>query len=383
MMLGIVHKLAPGRPGGSKQWIWFLGFMAGFILLLLLLWLRMVTVRSTAFEAEEEKPPTPVRVINVEPQSAWKTVRFLARVEGGQTVQITPDVAGWVTMKKAVRGQSVKKGDPLIVLEDPRIELSLKEAQGRLGSARAKLREMERRLGQAEGLFEKGIVSRDEVDSLRNQTTAQRSDTSVFEVIYRRALWDFDRLTVRANISGRVIEIVPDIGQKVSPSDVVVRMVNSSQKRVVAGVDIKWARKIRPGHRVDVITDTSGGEVVVEGTVIGVSPDVDLKSGTYELEIGLEESYYELWPGEVVTIKVPLEELEDIVKVPRAAVLTNEEELFLFAYIDERAKQVPVDVIWLDDDVGAVPIEQLPEGAKVIVEGQAGLVNGEVVRVVN
>jgi len=73
----------------------------------------------------------------------------------------------------------------------------------------------------------------------------------------------------------------------------------------------------------------------------------------------------------------------DVVKVPRSAVLSDQDELFLFAYVDDMAKKVPVNVTWLDDKTGAVPAQELPSGVKVIVEGHAGLVDGERVRVVN
>lgn len=367
-----------------SHWLVFIGVLLAFVLLLLVLWFRMVTVRTTAFEAEEEKPPRPVRVISALPEKAWRTVSFLARVQGGQTVRVRAAVGGWVVERKVERGARVRKGAPMLVLRDERVDLARREARARLDASASNLVEIERKLAQTEELFAKGIVARDSVDSLKNQVRSMESETEALRAAYRRSVWSTENLVVRADITGDIVEVLPDVGQEVLPGEVVVRMVNSSRQRIVAGVDIKWAKQIEAGRRVEVITEGPGGEPrTVEGTVTGISTDVDISSGTYHLEVRPEDDSFELWPGEIVTVRIPLERLEGVVKVPRGAVLTSDNEIFVFAYVDNTARQVPVDVIWLDDDIGAVPFDQLPEGAQVIVEGHVGLVNGEPVQIVN
>ncbi|MEE9252884.1 MAG: hypothetical protein V3U74_05995, partial [Thermodesulfobacteriota bacterium] len=80
----------------SKQWRIFSYFIAGFVVLILLLWFRMSSIRSTAFETAGERKATLVRIIPVVSEGVWRTVSFLGRVEGGQTVQVRADVGGWV-----------------------------------------------------------------------------------------------------------------------------------------------------------------------------------------------------------------------------------------------------------------------------------------------
>jgi len=63
--------------------------------------------------------------------------------------------------------------------------------------------------------------------------------------------------------------------------------------------------------------------------------------------------------------------------------MADENGLFVFALVGEKALKVPVEVTWLDDETGAVPAELLPAGAKIIYDGNAGLTDGERVRVVD
>ena len=99
------------RSKTKKQWIWFFGLLAAFIVLLLGMYVRMISVRSSAYEATTEERVSPVRVQETISTEVWRTTSFLARVEGGQTIDIIADVGGWVTEKKVVLGQEEKKGE--------------------------------------------------------------------------------------------------------------------------------------------------------------------------------------------------------------------------------------------------------------------------------
>jgi len=367
----------------KRQWFLFWLAIAGFAVIVLLLWFRLMSVRSRAFEAAAGRVAPPVRVMEIEPAEVWKKVTFLGRVKGGQTIDVRADVGGWVVERRVERGEKVKKGAPLLVLEDERRDLDMKEALARLNSVKAGLKELERKLAQSGKLFEKGIVPLDTLNSYKNEVNAKRADVDALKAAYDRMKWDFEKLVVRASISGQVVEILPDIGQEVLRDEVVARMVNTANQRVVAGIDIKWARKISSGQPVDIVANMDGKERVIKGIVTGVSRNVDAASGTYVLEARIPDYENYLWPGEVVKLLVPVERLVDVVKVPRSAVLSDQDELFLFAYVDDMAKKVPVNVTWLDDKTGAVPAQELPSGVKVIVEGHAGLVDGERVRVAN
>ncbi|MEE9252698.1 MAG: efflux RND transporter periplasmic adaptor subunit, partial [Thermodesulfobacteriota bacterium] len=326
---------------------------------------------------------TLVRIIPVVSEGVWRTVSFLGRVEGGQTVQVRADVGGWVVERKLQRGEKVQEGQAIIILKDERKGLLLQESEARLTSAKARLEEFRRKLAQSKKLYGRGIVPQDTVDSLSNDVRSLEADVAALAATYNRRKWDVRRLVVPSPISGHVVEIIPDIGQEVLMGETVARIVNTSKLRVVAGVDVKWARQITPGQELDIVVPSGGRGETIKGRVTGVSPNVDVTSGTYVLEVEVTDGDYELWPGEVVTLRVPVERLEGVVRVPRRAVLSDEKELFLFTYLDDKAMRVPVDVTWLDAKVGAVRVEQLPKGAKVIVDGHAGLVDGEVVRVVN
>lgn len=368
------------RSRNKTRWLWFFGFLAAFLILLIGLYLRMVSVRTAAFEADTEKKLSPVRVQESSSTQVWRTTSFLARIEGGQSINIMASTGGWVLKHEAVLGQSVEKDEPLVVLTDERKVLKLKEAEARLESARANLNELKRKYDQTLTLVEKGIVARDTLKSLSNQVSSEDSNVSALEAAYDLMKWDVEHLVIRAPISGKVVEIIPDVGQEVTSGELVAKMVSTSDERVVAGVEPRWARVIKPGMTVNFSTTINGRLERTEGEIIGVSPDMDSVSGTYKVEARLINNEYNWWPGEIVNMEVPVELLTDVILVPRTAVLSDNREFFIFVYKDGKALKVPVSVTWVNENEGSIPSNMIPEGGKVIVEGHVGLAGGQLVR---
>ena len=368
------------RSKTRKQWIWFFGLFAAFIVLLLGLYVRMISVRSSAYEAVSEERISPVRVQETLSTEVWRTTSFLARIEGGQTIDILADVGGWVVEKKVVLGQEVEKGDALIVLEDPRRVLRLKESEARLKSAHANLNELKRKYDQSLTLLEKGIVARDTVDSLANQVASESANVDSLDASYGLMKWDVDNLTITSPISGEIVEVMPDVGQEITSGQLAVKMVSTEEKRVVAGVEPRWARVIQPGMKVRLSTTINNRLEHREGEILGVSPNIDSISGTYRVEAKLIDNKYDWLAGEIVNMEIPVELLTDVVVVPRTAVLSDSNELFIFLYQDGKALKVPVTVQWVNDREGTISADLIPSGSRIIIEGHVGLAGGQIVK---
>ena len=82
-------------------------------------------------------------------------------------------------------------------------------------------------------------------------------------------------------------------------------------------------------------------------------------------------------------MEVPVEKLENVIKVPRTAILSDSKSVFLFTFNEGKAIKVPVNVTWLNDKQGAIPQDSLPQDSKIIVEGHSGLADKQPVRIIN
>ena len=68
--------------------------------------------------------------------------------------------------------------------------------------------------------------------------------------------------------------------------------------------------------------------------------------------------------------------------MPRTAVLSDSNELFVFVYQDGKAIKVPIEVDWINDREGTISKDLIPSDSSIIVEGHVGLAGGQLVKLI-
>ncbi|MGI9554251.1 MAG: efflux RND transporter periplasmic adaptor subunit [Thermodesulfobacteriota bacterium] len=366
----------------KKQWFKFLLIVCVFLIFLLGLYLRLRSVRSDAAKTVSAEIPKPVKVISPVASENWLYRQVLGRVEGGQTINLRADVVGWVDVIYLKRDDDVKKGEIIVKLSDERKVVALKEAEFRLKASKANLKEIERKFRQNQTLFQKGIISRDNLDSNKNQLEVEKANMQSLEASYNRVKWNYDNLEIKSPIDGTVIDIIPDVGQEVFEGEQVAKVVNLSNKRLVAGVDASIARLVKTGSEVDLKSNSQGIIELGRGEIVGVSRNSDDDTGTYEIEIKVLTDDVNWWPGEIVAVNIPIKKLSNVIRVPRTAVLSGSNEVFIFVSQNGKSLKVPVEVTWVDDKTGLIPLEFVPQDSQIIIEGSSGLTNGQEVKII-
>ncbi len=365
----------------KKQWTAFLLIVGAFLLLLSGLYLRLTSVRSDAAKVAPVQVPRPVKVISPSASDGLLYRKLIGRVEGGKTVNVHASTGGWVSKIYSKRGDGVKKGEIILELSDERRTAEFQELEFRLKASKAKLEETKRQYAQNRTLFEKGIISRDRLDLSKSQLEIETANTRVVEALYKRAEFDFDGLKLRSPIEGSVIRVVPDVGQEVFKNDLVAKVVDLNDKRLIAATEARVAKFIKAGTVVDLKAGSPGITERGKGKVVGVSRISD-GNGPYEVEIKIIPDGTDWWPGEIIEVKVPEKSISNVVSVPRTAVLSSADEFFIFVVQRGKSLRVPVEVTWVDDKTGFVPAGMLPPDCLIIVEGGAGLISGQKVRVI-
>ncbi len=370
----------------KKSRLVLLLILLGFLLLFFLLYARFLNERESSARHDSEKSShKPVKVMTPVASPGLIYTEVLGRVRGKQTVLVRATVSGWVKQIDSGRGQEIEKGGTILELYDYRVETRLDEAKYNLEAAKGNLAEADRIYRRNKALFEKGIVSEDETEISRNLFETVSSSVKALEASYNRAKWSYDNLKIRSPIKGRIVEIVPDIGQETRIGDLVAKVVNLSGRKIIAGVDVSVARNVKRGDTLDVSLAKNGAIETVKGEVDGVSPGSDNLSGTYDIEIAISDSSVKWWPGEIVSVKIPMQKLENVVKIPKTAVLSDDEETLSFILVEKNGKVSKTKVMptWIDDNSAYIAFDSIPPGSRIITEGNYGLLPGQQVRVVD
>ena len=374
------------REKKKRNWLVLLLIFLGFLLVLVLLYAKFLHEReSSVRHHSEENIKRSVKVMVPVASSGLIYTEVLGRVRGKQTVLVRATVSGWVKQINSGRGQQIEKDDTILELYDYRVETRLDEAKYNLESARGKLAEADRVYRRNAALFEKGIVSEDETEASRNLLEAASASVKALEASYNRAKWNYENLKIRSPIQGQVVEIAPDIGQETRNGDVVAKVVNLSGRKVIAGVDVSVARSVKRGDVLEVFLARDGTVETVEGEVDGVSPGSDDFSGTYDIEIAISDPSVKWWPGEIVSVKIPVQKFDNVVKIPKTAILSDSKEAFSFVLVEknEEVSKVKVKPSWINDNSAYIAFDSLPPDSRIITEGNFGLLPGQMVRIVD
>jgi RND family efflux transporter MFP subunit len=186
-------------------------------------------------------------------------------------VQVTPDVSGLVTGVMVHDNQAVKKGQVLLVLDQPRYQYALDQAEAALAVQKAALAEAEREdrrnhsLSQlvATELLEQGAARVDQLRASLNQAVANRN----------LAKLNLERTTVYAPVDGIVTNMELQPGDYVTAGRQAMALVYTASIRVEGYFEETKLPAIRVGDPARVWL--MGADEPIRGHVESISGGIE------------------------------------------------------------------------------------------------------------
>jgi RND family efflux transporter MFP subunit len=237
-------------------------------------------------------------------------------------------------------------------------------------------------------LAERGLVSRQEVDTRQAQVDAARAtvDRTEAQVTAARALVAErsavqEQTIVRAPIAGRVGQRNAEAGMLVDPQTQLFVIGQLDRMRIEVPVAQDTLGQLRLGQRVEIITRADRPPIVAQLSRISPFLNPGALSGQVEIDVSNEGA---LVPGMFVTVDVFYGESETVTLVPTSAVHEDPATGSVGVFIAEREPdERKASVGTLTDEPVAVPfraVEVLASGRQTV--GVAGVQPGELVVVV-
>ncbi|AXE98753.1 MULTISPECIES: EmrA/EmrK family multidrug efflux transporter periplasmic adaptor subunit [Paraburkholderia] len=235
----------------------------------------------------------------------------------GNVVQITPQVTGTVVAVNADDTQTVKVGDPLVVLDPADSRIALQSAEANLGQVVRQVRglyaddsqyqaqvavrqsdlsraqdDLKRRMQVAQT----GAVSQEEISHARdavksaqaaldasqqqlasnraltaNTTIASHPNVQAAAAKVRDAYLNNARNTLPAPVTGYVAKRSVQVGQRVAPGNPLMAIVPLNAVWVDANFKEVQLKHMRIGQPVELTADVYGSSVKYQGKVVGFS----------------------------------------------------------------------------------------------------------------
>lgn len=218
----------------------------------------------------------------------WKLIgsRYVSTDDAytsAEVALVTAEVGGPVAAVNVIDSQKVMRGDILVVIDDTDARLALRQAQADLARARAQVTaatsDVERSaidLKRREALVQSGSVSGDEVTHVNNEARdaraaldAARAAAALAQARVDQAKVDLARTIIRSPVDGVVARRQVQLGQRVAPATPLLSVVPVNQMYVNANFKEVQLKDVRPGQKVELVSDLYGRKVTFHGAVEG------------------------------------------------------------------------------------------------------------------
>jgi multidrug efflux system membrane fusion protein len=298
-----------------------------------------------------------------------RTVSYTGSVLPVREAPITPRIQGWVRAFLVDAGERVQAGQPLVLLDTV-------EIAGTYQQARANAEFWAAELARAEKLVQGGAISQSEYD--RTKMMAEEASGQA-----QAAKARLDYTVIRAPFAGLVTERVKTIneGQLVGPGTHLLTVGDVRRMRVqvkVAETDLPY---VHVGTEAKIRFPTLSGSDAVDGRVATVFPGLDAVTRTSTVEIITDNSRGRIRPDMYAVADLVLEKRAGALIVPRQAVVELEGKPTVFVTDGVSASARPVTLGIQGGDSVEI-LDGVKEGELVISKGNRGLVDGQLVKLV-
>ncbi|MBX3024046.1 efflux RND transporter periplasmic adaptor subunit [bacterium] len=306
-------------------------------------------------------------------------------VTGDRYVSIGVRVPGRIDHYFVEEGQSVRKGDPLVQLDDRDYRAAVAAIQARQASARADLALADADLQRGRALRAQGVISQQELDVLVNRAAVTRAQIGQLDAELNQATVNLDYTTLRAPADGVILAKLKEVGEIAVPggfagSGDLIRMANLTDMRAEVDVNEADLARVQIGQPAQVTPDAYP-DAKYDARVVKLYPQVDRQKGTLKVEVHILHPDAKLLPdmSARITFLQPPQSVrtdEAVVLVPASALhRTTAGDTAVWVVRDGR---VTSRVVEPRGDVGSqVRIGSGLEGGETVVVGDVALTEGQ------
>lgn len=284
---------------------------------------------------------------------------------------VFPMVSGILQQVLVTEGDEVKKGDPLMLIENEAARLSTENARiaaeyARLDANREKLNELQAAIELAESskrndslllvrqrnLWAEKIGTRVELEqrelAYKNAVTAHRS--AILRYTDLKKQLDFtaqqarknlqisqsqsDEYTIKSEMDGKVYNILKERGELVNPQTAVALVGDATEFILELQVDEYDIARVKPGQQVLLNLDSYKGQVF-EAKIYKVNPAMNERTRSFTVEASFVTRPAVLFPNLTTEANIIIRTKKNVLTIPREYLLDSS---YVLTENDEKIK---------------------------------------------
>lgn len=260
-------------------------------------------------------------------------------------------------------GQAVLQDQVLVKLDDADLQARLKQAEAGLTSAQVRRDQASTDFGRAAQLKAKNAISQADFDAVQSAMKSAAADLERATQAVRESQVMLDYATIRSPMSGTIIDKRVEVGDTVSPGQILLTLFDPTHMQMVASVRESLALKLKPGQLLPTRLDALNFDC--EATISEVVPESNVASRSFMVKV-TGPCPPGAYSGMFGRLMIPLED-EAVLVIPANAVQNVGQLTMVNVVHDNSVSRRNVRLgRMLDQDVEV--LSGLVEGELVVIE---------------
>jgi len=249
---------------------------------------RLVKLDKAIQNLEKNKKLQKVTITNIKPITFKHYLSIQGNVGTDKNSVIRPELSGIVKAIFVKETQFVKKGTPLMQLDNALIKDNINELKTQLALAETTYNRQKRLWNQKIGSEMQFLQAKTNKESLEKKLATLKTQLS--------------KTTIKAPFSGTVDNIVPNVGESVSPLTPVARMVNLNTVFVETEVSENYINTIKKGDEAIISFDNIAKTYHTK--INQVANYIDPNNRSFKIKVFINNTDKSLKPNLIANVKL-------------------------------------------------------------------------------
>ena len=312
---------------------------------------------------------------------------YPATIKGMQDIEIRPKVAGYLTKLLVDEGATVRKGQPLFLIDSEQYQAAVNSAKAQVRVCKANIATQKLTVENKQALFDQKIISSYDLQMAKNTLESYEAQLAAAQASLQSAQDNLRWCTVTSPSDGVVGMIPYRVGSLVSASSAqpLTTVSNISQMYVYFSMTEKQllgltreqgglSAAISKMPAVSLVL-SDGTEYSETGVVSTVSGVIDSNTGSVQMRATFDNAGHVLRSGGTGSILIPIHQ-KDAILIPQKATYEIQNKKFVYVVgADNKVQSREIEVLVQNDGQNYVVSNGLKVGERIVIDGVNRLKN--------
>lgn len=362
------------------------------LILSLIIIVSIILIGCKAQVSDNAEKEIAVEVMEIKKQSISQKATLNTHLQPIENAVIIPKTPGLnVTNIEVSIGDEVSKGDFLFELDKTMVRKQIEQTKRAYDLARKNYDEQKKKFEDLDSqnptdaisaMYTNKVMPSLNIPDIPQQDkegvlAASENQVDQARMAYSTALSQLEEMEYYSPISGYVSQININKNQPILGTQPALIITNMERLKASLNISKSVYEHLKEGQSVIVNIDNT--EIL--GTIRSLSPIPDFVNNLYSVEVEIDNKENNPWVGSFGSILIELKSKDEVIVIPKSAILHDSGEKYVFIEKDNRAYKRKVS-LGIDNGSEVEVLSGLNVGEKIITKGHQFVKDNGLVMVV-